>query len=411
MKFNSQYISLIVFACFLIISIFVVVIPTEAFGSIHLNTDYDPFSTEDNLKVECYTSLDPSEVVLVLCCEDKIGYIKIDVNENEFEKEIGAGDWDWYDDQGPVSGITKYDVGTHKIYAVHPMADGTTLLENYRTSYVNYIPFVDATKYILAREQDGIMVFYTTHYSDDVLDISIVKIEHPYLSLDPISEVTIGDNVTVIGETNRQNGAEFNIIIEGHGIKESMLSEVSDRKILASFDTKTWKEGFDYIVTAEDSSKMASQEIKFNVVEKIPKMNVTLDLSKAEANVSDIVLFKLNLTNVGIKLKVNEKVSIMLDDTEVKSIYITLNPFESDTVEYSFNITKEMVGMHTIGAFGQNITFTVNEPVVEETPTSTPQLVSLPKEAPTEDPKQPGFEAILAVTGLVTVAFILRKKK
>ena len=263
---------------------------------------------------------------------------------------------------------------------------------------------------MVARESDGFEVFYLLHSTDDDFDKSRVVIEYPYLKLDPVSEVILGDELLVVGETNRQDGTVFNIIVEGPGINETMLSEVSDGKISATFNTTAWIEGFDYIATVEDISKSVSQKLKFDVVEKVPKINITLDVSKTEANVSDCVVVRVNLTNIGIKREGKKKVLIMIDGGEVKLEDITLNPLESETVEYAFDITEDMVGTHTIEACGQNITLTVNKPVVEETPTSTPPPVSLaPTQTPTEE--EPGFEAVFTVTGLLTVAYLVLKRK
>ena len=103
----------------------------------------------------------------------------------------------------------------------------------------------------------------------------------------------------------------------------------------------------------------------------------------------------------------SETVSLRLDSVEVKSKVVTLAPGDRETVEYTFVVTEDMVGTHTIELGGQSATLTVNDTRLEETPMSSEPKTPLP--TPTEE--EPGFEAVFTVTGLLTVAYLVLKRK
>lgn len=236
---------------------------------------YKEISTKDNIRIEGTTAGDPDGVVLVLCGEDVAAYLEVNVTDNVFEGDIGAGEWNWYTKTGAVSDVSDYTGGTYKIYAVHQMGDGTTLIASY--GQPAYPAFEHGMEYIAKRGCYGFESLYQSEISDDVSAVSEVTITNPYLILDPLDTVVIsGEDLNISGTTNMANGTLFEIKVSGHGVKEQRNSTVVNGTILAIFDTTKWPEGIDYLVTLRDESKTVLQEGRFNL-ECMEELTVTLE--------------------------------------------------------------------------------------------------------------------------------------
>ena len=314
-------------------------------------------STIDEIKIEGSTTGSSDEVVLVLVGKDVAAYIESPVINNTFSEDAYASDWTWYNEYGIVTGVTDYTPGDYGIYAVHPMGDGITLVESYYTN-IGYPPFQEAMKYIAARGWDGFQMLYLLQTSDDATASSEVEIAYPYLTLDPISDVVQGEDLMINGETNRADGTLFIVTVEGHGINETKISEAENGTIEATLDTTGWPIG-NYTVTVEDIDYTVYVQDSFNVVIGVPDIVLTLEVIPIHANVGDTVVAKATATNIGT-VEGTKTISIKLDGVEVKSVEVTLGPGESETVEYTFEATEEMVGKHTIEVDGVSVTLTVN---------------------------------------------------
>lgn len=86
--------------------------------------------------------------------------------------------------------------------------------------------------------------------SDDVLEALALRVESPYLSLDIITNVAIGEPLTITGTTNRGDGTV--IIVTVTGPSEAVdITEAIDGKFNATMDTSDISPGT-YVVEADD---------------------------------------------------------------------------------------------------------------------------------------------------------------
>lgn len=87
--------------------------------------------------------------------------------------------------------------------------------------------------------------------SDDVLEVSSLKIESPYVALDDITDVAIGDPLEITGTTNREDETVILITVEGPNEISPIAIIVEDGTFSTTFDTTNAIVGT-YIVEADD---------------------------------------------------------------------------------------------------------------------------------------------------------------
>ncbi|MFZ2070124.1 MAG: PGF-CTERM sorting domain-containing protein [Halobacteriota archaeon] len=103
------------------------------------------------------------------------------------------------------------------------------------------------------RTQEGMLeiVKDMSALSDDLLWIGLVNVESPYVILNPIAEVNIGEPMEVTGTTNRKDG--YTIVVTAKGPTELTPATVPvhNSTFNATLDTSDAKVGV-YVVTADD---------------------------------------------------------------------------------------------------------------------------------------------------------------
>jgi hypothetical protein len=110
------------------------------------------------------------------------------------------------------------DTGTYQIVVLNRGRDGV-----YGTSGSDDLLKVLTNGYSISlavktSEQILAMLYDKTVYaagSDDLLWLSTIKVEAPFLSLDELSDVALGEKITVTGTTNRENGTEITVSVDG----------------------------------------------------------------------------------------------------------------------------------------------------------------------------------------------------
>jgi hypothetical protein len=110
------------------------------------------------------------------------------------------------------------DTGTYQIVVLNPGRDGV-----YGTSGSGDLLRVLTNGYSISlavktSEQIMAMLYDRTVYaagSDDLLWLSTIKVEAPFLSLDELSDAALGEKITVSGTTNREKGTEITVSVDG----------------------------------------------------------------------------------------------------------------------------------------------------------------------------------------------------
>jgi PKD repeat protein len=148
------------------------------------------------------------------------------------------------------------DVGSYAIVVLSPGADGVYNGLPPGTSVDNFMEELEK-KYILAsKTQEQLIAIIqdatiAAAGSDDLLYLVYIKVEVPYVELDPIENVMVGEPLVVTGTSNRRDG--FAIVITVKGPKELKPQTVllKDGKFSATFDTTDAPVG-PYVVKVDD---------------------------------------------------------------------------------------------------------------------------------------------------------------
>jgi hypothetical protein len=147
------------------------------------------------------------------------------------------------------------DTGTYLIAVLNPGRDevyGSTNSSEILTVLSNYNPSIKTQAQILA-----ILKAETINVagSDDLLWVGTIEVENPWVTLNDIEDVHLGDEIEVSGVTNRKNGFLFIITVEGPTELTPLFAptEVSTTggTFTASFNTISAKVG-KYTVTVND---------------------------------------------------------------------------------------------------------------------------------------------------------------
>ncbi|MDY6965114.1 MAG: NosD domain-containing protein [Halobacteriota archaeon] len=313
-------------------------------------------SSVDKLEIEGNTIGDPDHVVIVIKGNNISAYVKLNISSDLFDEEISASDMAWYDNETELSDVTEFIPGFYTVYAVHPMGDGVTLVESYKTGE-GYPPFEEAMKYI-AGEVTGLPMLYLLNVTDDDFDTRVVTVDYPYLTLDPISDIIQGKDLLVNGRTNRAFGTIFSVVVEGNGTIIETLGQVFfDGTISAIFDTTIWPFG-DYTVTVEDENVTVSAQTDFTVVD-YPIHNIdtgedfeTIQAAVDNASAGDTITVDQGLYNETVD--VNKSLTIRSTSGNPTDTIVLSNLIE---LEYGhvFRVTADYVnisGFTVTGATG-----------------------------------------------------------
>ncbi|MDY6965191.1 MAG: PGF-CTERM sorting domain-containing protein [Halobacteriota archaeon] len=369
--------------------------------TISVNVVNPVISTKDKIFIEGTTSGEPDEVRAFIVGKDIAAVKNLTVTDDTFEEELEAGDWDkWYTPGGETGDPTAYTPGNYRLYVLHSMADGAFDMDT--STLIGGVG--GAMTKMAAKGFDHYYVLSTMLATDDeITDGTDISVAYPSLALDPIPDVTQGDELVISGTVNRADGTYFNVNVVGPGVDEIETTEAADGAISATFDTTDWALG-SYLVTVEDIDAITSAQADFNVVIGIPNINIDIDVDPSSVNVGEMVTVTASATNDG-NAEGTVSVSIEIDGAEWKSAELTVAAGATETFEAEYEAT--MPGTFTVTADGASATLTVTG---EVTPT-TPPINGEPTASTEPTPDEPGFEAIFAVTGLLAVAYLVLRRR
>lgn len=183
--------------------------------------------------------------------------------------------------------------------------------------------------------------------SDDLLGIATIKVENGFVTLDNIADVPLGQKIEVTGTTNRQ--VDTSIIVTVEGVDES-IPKLKPKIAKAKEDDKTFYNTF------------------------------SISFETASANIGKYV------------------VTADDGDGHIASTTVTILPAEEPSVDVSATPTPETPGQEQ----GTNESATATPQMTTPTTTPTPR---------TETEKEPGFETIFSIAGLLAVTWLLRRRK
>ncbi|MDY6930482.1 MAG: dockerin type I domain-containing protein [Halobacteriota archaeon] len=195
----------------------------------------------------------------------------------------------------------------------------------------------------------------TLDLTEDTKDIKSIIIEPPSLTLDPIPDVDVGDDLEITGTTNRADGTPFIINVEGPGTDETATIEAADGAISATFDTTGWQAG-SYYVTAEDKDITCSDEAYFNVVKRVPNIMVDLSLTPTTVKVGEDVIATVTATNKGTASG-TVYASLTIEGVEVKAVDLEVAAGSSESFTYTYTATQS--GVYIFDANGATATLLV----------------------------------------------------
>ena len=120
--------------------------------------------------------------------------------------------------------------------------------------------------------------------SDDILWQASLKIESPYVRLNPVEDVHIGEMLEVTGTTNREEGYSLVITVKGPVELIPQISKVKNGNFSAEFDTSSAMVGY-YTVRVDDGEGNIDEA----TVEILEPLLLTAELDKSEVKRGDIV--------------------------------------------------------------------------------------------------------------------------
>lgn len=162
---------------------------------------------------------------------------------------VFSADWSYF---GKIDVDRDAQVGYYDIAVLSPGRDGI-----YNGVVTNDLIHGIANVYgLLEKTQDQILSILEAATvdaagSDDFLWIGRIKVESPYVSLNPSSDVHIGEPLIVTGTTNWKDGSQIMIYVQGPVELTPQTAYVVNKTFTASFDTTDAITGT-YIVKAHD---------------------------------------------------------------------------------------------------------------------------------------------------------------
>lgn len=183
--------------------------------------------------------------------------------------------------------------------------------------------------------------------SDDLLGIATIKVEEGFVTLDELEDVPLGQKIEVTGTTNRK--VDTPIIVTVEGLDET-TPKLKPKIATVKEDDKTFYNTF------------------------------SISFETASANIGKYV------------------VTADDGDGHIASTTVTILPAEEPSVNVSSTPTPETPGQEQ----GTNESATATPQMTTPTTTPTPR---------TETEKEPGFETIVSIAGLLAVTWLLRRRK
>ena len=156
--------------------------------------------------------------------------------------------------------------------------------------------------------------------------------------------------------------------------------------------------------------------VSMSVTPSVADVTVTnVTVSPESVEVGENATIAAMVENVGNVSK-NVTVVFKINGEEIKSVNVTVEANATETVNYE--VAKEEAGTYNVTVDNVSATLTVLlptlTPVITPTPTPTPApapvVTQTPTPTPTPTPETAGFEAVIAIAGLLAVAYILMRK-
>lgn len=160
--------------------------------------------------------------------------------------------------------------------------------------------------------------------------------------------------------------------------------------------------------------------VSMGVTASVADVTVTnVTVSPESVEVGENATIAAMVENVG---NVTENVTVVfkINGEEEKSVDVTVEANATETVNYE--VAKEEAGAYNVTVDNVSATLTVLlptlTPVITPTPTAiaavtttpTPTPVVTPTPTPTPTPETAGFEVVIAIAGLLAVAYILMRR-
>nr|QNO53139.1 hypothetical protein GJIJNDME_00025 [Methanosarcinales archaeon ANME-1 ERB6] len=166
----------------------------------------------------------------------------VSTTDDTFSKKVDVGD--------------DVDTGSYLVVLITPGPDGRygkygdeKLVSNDESAFAPYYFAAKTQEETLEIIEDAISL----RLSDDLLWVGYIKVESPYVTLDPIADVAVGEPLDVTGTTNREEGFAIVVTVKAKGDVEltPQTVKVENGTFTATFDTTKAKEGT-YTVKADD---------------------------------------------------------------------------------------------------------------------------------------------------------------
>ena len=186
------------------------------------------------------------------------------------------------------------DTGSYLVAVLNPGIDGqyganlgTNLQDALNNGYGN----------ISTKTQEQVLSILvdmtTTAGSDDLMRIDNITIGIPYVTLDSIPDVQVGEPLEVTGSTNREEGLPLVITVKGPVELPPVIVAVENSKFRATLDTTGIPPGT-YTVTADDGDGHTDTTTVTVIKGKI---SVSIATDKVEYSPGDVMNTSIHLLN------------------------------------------------------------------------------------------------------------------
>ena len=197
---------------------------------------------------------------------------------------VFSADWSYFDRIGVDEGA---DAGTYAVVVLSPGIDGI-----YNGIATNDL-IVGIVDKIASKTQAQIIAIIDATVcaagSDDLMWRDYIKVESPYVWLNPIRAVAVGEKLKVNGTTNRKDGTAIMITVKGPVELTPQIAYVDNGNFRAEFDTTGAVVGT-YTVKADDGeghTDEATVDIDTAVPKPVHNLNTGEDFATIQAAIDD----------------------------------------------------------------------------------------------------------------------------